>query len=192
MALTTLPKLRSLPLLMTWSRAGIGPVVFLLAVLWPNPIAFAVCLAVAFISDIFDGIVARRLGVAIPALRRFDSIADSIFYMCALLAVWLLYRTVIMENLRLLIALLVIEGLRYAFDFWKFRREASYHMWSSKLWGIALFVGFFSALVFGNGGLPVIVAVVVGIIADLEGLLISFTLKSWRHDVPTIIHALKI
>jgi hypothetical protein len=47
-----------------------------------------------------------------------------------------------------------LELGRYVFDLAKFGREASYHMWSSKAWGIVLFVAFFGLLVFGyRGGL---------------------------------------
>ena len=58
---------------------------------------FGVCLILAFLSDVFDGILARRLNVATPDLRRLDSIADSTFYLAALLAAllaaWHLYST---------------------------------------------------------------------------------------------------
>ena len=47
----------------------------------------------------------------------------------------------IADRWRPLAALVVLELTRYAFDFVKFRREASYHMWSSKLWGVLLFAG---------------------------------------------------
>jgi len=36
------------------------------------------------------------------------------------------------------------------------------------------------------------IAIVIGVIADMEGLLISITLRSWCHDVPSIFHALRI
>ena len=75
-------------------------------------------------------------------------------------------------------------------DFLKFRREASYHMWSSKAWGIALFVAFFSLLVFGSAG-AALCAIYVGIVADFEGLAISLVLPSWKADVPSFVHALR-
>jgi hypothetical protein len=52
-----------------------------------------------------------------------------------------------------------------------------------------LFVGFFSLLVLGRGGLFVAVPIVVGILVDLEGLAVSFVLKEWKSDVPSIVHA---
>jgi CDP-diacylglycerol--glycerol-3-phosphate 3-phosphatidyltransferase len=81
---------------------------------------------------------------------------------------------------------------RYVFDAVKFGKEASYHMWSSKLWGVLLFLGFFSVLVFGKEGIFVHLAIYVGLLADTEGLMISFVLPQWKNDVPTIVHAIRI
>ncbi len=183
---------RTLPLMLTAIRALLGPVVIYLALLWPNRLAFGACLIVAFLSDVFDGIIARRLNVSTPDLRRLDSVADTIFYLSAIFAAWHLHPSAITECLAPLLALCGLELVRYLFDFAKFGREASYHMWSSKLWGIALFVGFFALLALGISGLPVSVAIYVGIVTDIEGLAISIVLREWKTDVPTILHALRL
>jgi CDP-diacylglycerol--glycerol-3-phosphate 3-phosphatidyltransferase len=183
-----------LPLALTALRALLAPVMLLLALAAPPASAgwaFGACLVVAFLSDVFDGIVARRLGVATPGLRRLDSIADSLFYLAALFAAWHGHRDALTSRAGLLGTLLTLELLRYAVDWLKFRREASYHMWSSKLWGIALFAGCFQLLALGRDGWTVDAAIVCGIVADLEGLAISATLRQWRTDVPTIVHALR-
>lgn len=91
-----------------------------------------------------------------------------------------------------LMVLGALEVLRYAFDLWKFRREAAYHLWSSKLWGIGLFIGFFSLLVRGQGGLFVGVPLYVGILVDVEGLAVSLVLKERKSDVPSIVHAWRL
>ena len=181
-----------IPLALTALRAALGPVVVLLALFQPNAVAFAVCLTLAFLSDYFDGVIARRLGVATPSVRRLDSIADTVFYISALLAAWSLHSTILRPYLPALLVLAALEVARYAFDFRKFGKEASYHMWSSKLWGITLVVAFYALLVFGRAGLPVTLAVYVGVAADLEGLAISSVLPRWRTDVPTIFHALSV
>ena len=182
---------RSIPVLLTALRALLAPVVLLLSLYAPWPEAFAACLIVAFLSDIFDGVLARRLGVATVNLRRLDSAADTLFYAACVFAAWHLYPAAITERLVPLAVLAVLEATRYAVDFLKFQREASYHMWSSKVWGIALFIGFFSLLVSGSSGAAVSCAVYVGIIADLEGLAISIVLPRWKADVPSLIHALR-
>jgi CDP-diacylglycerol--glycerol-3-phosphate 3-phosphatidyltransferase len=183
---------RTIPLLLTALRALLAPVVVCLALYRPLPAAFGACLVAAFVSDIFDGVIARRLGVATPNLRRLDSVADSIFYAAAVFAAWHLHPAAITERIAPLSLLALLEISRYAFDFIKFGREASYHMWSSKLWGIALFAGFFALLVQGAPGWPVSIAVFIGIIADLEGLAISVALRDWQTDVPTLFHAIRL
>jgi len=184
--------LRRVPLLLTAIRALLGPCVVASAYLWPHSALLVTCVTIAFLSDVFDGVVARRLCIATANLRRLDSIADSIFYLCALWAVWVLHPDVVRANLGPLVALAILEGARYMLDLWKFGREASYHMWSSKLWGIALFAAFVAMFASEDPAFLPMLAIAVGIIADVEGVLISFTLRSWRHDVPSIFHALRI
>jgi phosphatidylglycerophosphate synthase len=182
---------RSIPVLLTALRGVLAPVVVLVSLYAPSPEAFAACLAAAFLSDIFDGVLARRLGVVTESLRRLDSAADTLFYAACVFAAWHLYPSAISERLVPLSVLAALEATRYVVDFLKFKREASYHMWSSKVWGVALFVGFFSLLVFGSSGAAVSCAIYVGIVADLEGLVISIVLARWKADVPSFIHALR-
>ena len=182
---------RRLPLLLTLSRMALAPLLATLAVAWPSRAALGACLAAAFLSDVFDGVFARRLGIATVALRRLDSAADSIFYLAAVFALWRLHPAVIGDHLGALSVLFVLEVGRYALDFAKFGRAASYHMWSSKLWGIALFAGFFCLLVLGKDNVVVSFMVYLGIVADVEGLAISLVLREWRADVPSIVHAMR-
>jgi CDP-diacylglycerol--glycerol-3-phosphate 3-phosphatidyltransferase len=180
-----------IPILLTASRLALGPCIVALAYLWPQPAILAGCVLIAFLTDVFDGVLARRFNVATSAIRRFDTTADSVFYLCALWAVWILHPLVILDSAPLLGLLVALECIRYAFDFWKFRREASYHMWSSKLWGIALCVAFIAIFAMDRPGVLPKLAIVIGIIADVEGLLISLILPDWRHDVPSVVHALR-
>jgi CDP-diacylglycerol--glycerol-3-phosphate 3-phosphatidyltransferase len=183
--------LHRLPIALTFLRGALGAAVLTLAFLRPAPAAFAACLVAALLSDYFDGVLARRLGIATPSLRRLDSAIDSVFYLCALVAAWRLHAALLRPYLTPLAALLAVEALRYAFDFRKFGKEASYHMWSSKLWGLALFAAFFVVLVRGEAGWPVATAIYLGIAADLEGLAISAVLPRWQSDVPTLMHAIR-
>jgi len=180
------------PLALTALRAALAPVVVALALAWPAPWSFGACLVTAFVSDVFDGIVARRLGIATPGLRRLDSLADSLFYVAALFAAWHLHPDAIRAQAPALALLAVLELTRYVVDLRKFGKEASYHMWSSKLWGVALLAGFLALLVFDEPRGFVPAAIWVGVAADLEGLAISCVLSRWRTDVPTLWHALRL
>src|ERR1700749_2078219 len=163
--------MRHVPLLLTLLRIALAPVVVTNAFAGGNRSVFAACLLAAFLSDIFDGVIARRLGIATPGLRRLDTVADSLFYIAATFAVWRLHPQAIGDRYALLGLLAILEIARYAFDFAKFPREASYHMWSSKLWGVMLFAAFMSLLAFGADNVLVTAAIVVGIVCDIEGLL---------------------
>lgn len=179
-----------IPIGLTLSRAALGPAMLAAAVYNPNPAVFGLCLSLAFLSDVFDGVIARRLNVVTSGLRRLDSLVDTIFYACVALAALKRYPAALDAHATSIVALIALELTRYVVDWMKFRRVASYHMWSSKLWGLLLFVAFFALFVFGRAGW-ISVAIYAGILADVEGLAISWVLSESRTDVASIVHALR-
>jgi phosphatidylglycerophosphate synthase len=183
---------RSIPLALTALRLLLAPVlVWMVSIDAASPL-FAVVVLVAFVSDYLDGVIARRLGIATPALRHFDSRADLVFYATAAWAVWMRRPDVARS---VAIPALVVIGLdvaRYIFDFMKFGRDAAYHAWSSKAWGLSLALALVLLLGFGWTEPFVAIAVWLGIIAQIEGLLISIVLRRWMTDVPTIFRAIEL
>jgi len=155
-------------------------------------IVLAIIVSVAFVSDVFDGIIARRLGVATPGLRRADTIVDTAFYIGAALTLLLRTPGVVWASRYGVALLVVLEGIRLFVDRRKFGRMAAYHMWSAKAWGLALWLGFCEAFLTGRPGPLFRLAVGLGIAADLEGLAASRVLSRWTHDVPTVWHAVRI
>lgn len=166
--------------------------VALLALFHPSPVGFGICLTAALLSDYFDGVIARHLGIATAALRRLDSAVDTLFFISVAFAVWHVYPEAIRARWMPISVLVLLEAFRYVLDFSKFQREASYHMWSSKLWALSLFAGFFSLLVFHSDGPLVDLMIYLGILCDLEGMAISLILRQWQNDVPTIFHAVRL
>jgi CDP-diacylglycerol--glycerol-3-phosphate 3-phosphatidyltransferase len=184
--------LARIPLALTTLRVLLAFLMILLALGKAGPTGFIVCLSLALISDILDGILARRFGVDSAAMRRYDSTADTVFYLSAVYAVWALYPEALRANLTGLFLLLGLELARYAVDLYKFGRETSYHMWSAKLWNLTMFAAFTALLGFQLSGLLFTAAIWVGIASDLEGLIATALLPKWRHDVPTAWHAYRI
>jgi phosphatidylglycerophosphate synthase len=67
-----------IPFGLLWLRLGLS-VVFPAAFFLGGPGWLAVvALAVGLVSDIFDGVLARRWGTVTPKLRRYDSNVDTI------------------------------------------------------------------------------------------------------------------
>jgi phosphatidylglycerophosphate synthase len=145
-------------------RLLLAPVLVWMVYAGAPGILFAGVILVAFVSDYFDGVIARRLGVATPELRHFGSRADLVFY----------------------------DVVRHVFDFAKFGRDVAYHAWSSKAWGLSLAAALVLFLGFGISQPFVPVAVYLGLVAQVEGLMISIVLPTWTSDVPTIFRALEL
>jgi phosphatidylglycerophosphate synthase len=183
---------RRIPLALTTLRLLLAPVLVGLVYANVPGIAFAGVVLAAFASDYFDGVIARRLGVATPELRHFDSRADLVFYATAAWVVWRLHPDVARS---IAVPALIVIGLdvaRHVFDFAKFGRDVAYHAWSSKAWGLALAMALVLLLGFGMIQPFVPIAVGLGVIAQLEGLAMSVILPVWSTDVPTFFRALEI
>lgn len=185
--------LKTLLLITPWALVGLRlaltPIVVFLASHHIQELPMLLTVLAALISDIYDGILARRLGVATAALRRADSIADTIFYLGAAWSAWIVSPLAVRSVAKLLLALGVLEISRYVIDYVKFRREASYHSYLAKLWGLVLASALIMLLSFSVSGWLLRAALWLGIVSDVEGMAISFVLPAWAHDVRSIFHA---
>jgi phosphatidylglycerophosphate synthase len=178
-------------LAITVLRLALAPAVVLLARGRAPGWLLACGLVAGFVSDVVDGMVARRASAVTPFLRRLDSAVDTVFYLAVAYAAWVLHP----EPLRRLAvpigAVIAGEVLNYVVALVRFRREASYHAVSAKLWGLLLFMALLVLLGAGSAML-LPVALAAGIVAELETLAITMTLPAWRHDVPSAWHAWRI
>ena len=184
--------MRSIPLGLTTLRLLLAPVLVWLVYANAPGLAFSAVILTAFVSDYFDGVVARRLGVATAELRHFDSRADLVFYATAAWAVWRLHPDVVRSIAIPGSIVIGLDVVRHVFDFMKFGKDAAYHAWSSKVWGVSLALSLVLLMGFGIVQPFVAITVVLGLIAQVEGLLISVVLPVWTHDVPTRAHALGV
>lgn len=141
------------------------------------------------LTDIFDGIVARKVGVSSEKLRRMDSQVDLFFWLCVGWCTWLLNPEIIRDHKYAIISIFVMEGLTYVFSFLKFGKETCTHALLSKLWGVTLLAAFVSIIGFGHAGIPFFLAVFFGIVGHLDVYLIIYFLPKWTHDVPSSYHA---
>ena len=178
-----------IPLSLIGLRILLAPVLLLMYGFNVESVWYGVVLGVGFLSDVFDGILARKLGIATEKLRSLDSTADTIFYVGVFLVAALKHPQLLMPFWLPLACFFLLEIGRHIFDQVKFGRSAAYHMWSAKAWGIFLFVGFTEILVFDVAGIGFLGALTLGILTNLEGLWASIILREWHHDVPSIYHA---
>jgi CDP-diacylglycerol--glycerol-3-phosphate 3-phosphatidyltransferase len=178
-------------LALTLLRLALAPVVVGVALLRGPGAAIAALLVVGFLSDVLDGVVARRTGKATAALRRLDSTVDTIFYLAIAVAGWLLFRDVLRPALPWIAAVICTEILTNAACWLRFRREASYHSFSAKIFGVALFLALLALFVAGSAAL-IVPAVMIGLFSHAENLAVTAVLPEWRHDVRSLAAALRI
>lgn len=186
------PEMKKAPLILVALRLLCGPLIIVSERLGAPGTALMGIVGVAFVSDVFDGVIARRVGAETEALRRADSIVDALFYLAASTALMLRSPDVLWRNAAGVSVLIGLEISRLVVERAKFGRMAAYHMWSAKAWGIALFLGFSEAFLTQQPGPLFFVAVALGILTDLEGLATSLILSTWRHDVPSLWHAVRL
>ena len=91
---------------LTLARAALAPVFIACALGRARGWVLAGLLLAGFVSDVLDGVVARRYGAITPFLRRLDSTVDTIFYLAVAYSAWTLYPQ-ILRALILPIALVI-------------------------------------------------------------------------------------
>jgi phosphatidylglycerophosphate synthase len=145
-----------------------------------------------FLSDIYDGVFARRWNTVSSALRIADSAVDAFFYLGVLVAIVQRHGPAIRERLWLLAAVIALELLNCLCGFIKFHRMPSYHSYAAKLWGLLLATSAITLLSLDRGQWLITLALVWGIACELEGLAMTALLPEWTHDVKTLARALAV
>lgn len=146
----------------------------------------------AVVSDILDGVVARRLGVSTANLRRADSWADVGLYLAVAIAAWLTHPEVVVAFRLPLLAVVAVQALWWLVNLAKYGKPASYHTYSAKLWGITLCIATVALFGYGSGGVPLWLCCIVGILHTLEEIVMTLILPEWHHDVLSLVHALRL
>ncbi len=180
-----------IPWLMAAARGALGPVMVLGQACQWNGFALAGTILAALLSDIYDGVLARRWHCDTPAVRLFDSMADTVFYVCVAVALWLGQPLLWHAHAALLGGLIALEGVRFGVDFIKFGKPSSYHSYLAKTWGLVLAVAVMCAFALhgrhaGVCGALLDAGLGLGIVCDVEGLAMSAMLPVWCNDVKTM------
>ena len=186
--------MKHLPIALILFRLSLAPTMIIVAQqhLHNASVYIVVMLFAGLLSDIFDGIVARNVGVSTTKLRRMDSQTDMLFWLSAGIASWLIWPEVIRQHRLAIFALLGMEVACYAVSLIKFRRETCTHAYLSKLWGLTLLAAFTDLVLYGRAETCFYVCLTTGVVSHLDRILITLLLPEWTHDIPSAYHAWRI
>jgi CDP-diacylglycerol--glycerol-3-phosphate 3-phosphatidyltransferase len=152
----------------------------------------AVLLALGVLSDIFDGVIARRIGSVTDRLRTFDSRTDLVFWIGVTGAMLVLHPALFASTWPMAAILGAMELTTHAVSFVRFRKEASPHHLLSKLFGLGLWGLITWLMIRGSGGPLQWAVFALGVASQLEALAITLALPAWRCDVKGIGEALAL
>jgi CDP-diacylglycerol--glycerol-3-phosphate 3-phosphatidyltransferase len=179
----------TLPNLLTGFRFVAAP--FLLWLAWHDyAIAFMVLLAITFLSDLLDGLVARLTNQVSQFGAILDSWADVITYLTIALSCWWLWPEIVNREL-LYVGLIVASFLLpAAMGIYKFGCFTSYHTWAVKIAAAAMGSSLY-ILFLGGPASPFRIAAVLCIVAALEEMLITWLLVKPESNLRSVWDVLK-
>ncbi len=145
----------------------------------------------AVLSDIYDGVIARRLGVATLRLRLADGCADVWLFVCLGVGLWFGYRSWIQPLAWPFGTAMVLQVVSWVFCFLRFRKMTSYHSFLAKLTGLTLLLGIL-ALLFTETPTPLAIALWIFVVSLLEEISMTAILPRYHHDVWNLAAALRL
>ena len=181
----------NLPILLLLFRLVLAPIILALAYFIGEnaKITIVILMYMGLLSDILDGIIARKQNISSEKLRRMDSQTDMVFWLSIGFATWILYPKLILDNSIYIWTILGMEVACYVISLLKFKKETCTHAFLSKLWGITLLIAFTSLIGFNHAGIPFALAILMGLISHIDRILITLILPKWTHDIPSAYHA---
>ena len=174
------------PIALTTIRLLLGPLAIAFAMTHQSHFVYAPLLLIGMLTDIFDGVIARRLGVVRPWLRRFDSITDIIFYLSIFATTCLVAPAVVRRSILPLSLLAGSEVTCLIVSFIRFRSLPAIHCYSAKVYGLVIFLAFFGVLALQVGSWAFYVLAIVGLIANTEVIAILLLSNSAPVDVLSV------
>ena len=145
----------------------------------------------AVLTDIYDGVIARRLGIDTLRLRLADGCADVWLFVCLFVGLWSGYRALVMPLAWPFGTAMVLQIVSWAFCFWRFGKMTSYHSFLAKLTGLALLIGIL-LLLFAGTPVPLAIALWIFVLNLLEEITMTALMRRYHHDVWSLRAALEL
>ncbi|TYQ23933.1 CDP-alcohol phosphatidyltransferase family protein [Pseudanabaena sp. UWO310] len=182
---------KDIPQILIGIRFAIAPLLLLDALDHQTTWGFVVGYVIAILSDIFDGIIARRLGVSTAKLRQLDSWADICLFVGVAISTWLVYPKVIVDFRVPLLLAIAAQFTLFTINLIKFRKLPSFHTYTAKIWGLTLLIA--TVCLFGFGYASTLwLAIAFCLVNSIEEIVMTLLLPAWHCDVLSIFHALDL
>ena len=164
----------------------------LLALAWNGAMGiFLILFALALLSDVLDGLLARRLEQESEFGAQLDQWADFALWVSFPVGAWWLWPEVVHREAPYVILAIVCLLLPTAIAYAKYRTVPGYHTWSAKLSAVLMGVAVPLLLIFDLAW-PFRVSALFLLVSAVDELGITALLAECRHDVPSVLHASRL
>ncbi len=185
-------KITQIPWILIIFRFAVSP---LIIVMWLSKVDgswFLPVLVLAVLSDIFDGVIARRQHSVTEKLRLFDSYTDALLFTTVWFVILEKDSDLLLPYRLWLFSLVAVQLFSYIIPIIKFGRLPSYHAYTAKIWDLSLFVSEISLLCYHTAGIYLSMAIGMGYLSNLDGISISLLLPEWKQDVKSMFMAIAL
>lgn len=166
--------------------------VLLLLIFYRQVEIFRWLLAFSFFTDAIDGFLARRYKVSSVLGARLDSLADDLTVIVAAIAVFLIKKDFVTQQILFFFILLGLYLLQTLMAFRKYGKVSNFHTYLAK--AAAVFQGIFLILIFFLPEPPLALfyaAVIITIIDLIEEIILVLVLPKWEVNVKGIFWVMK-
>jgi CDP-diacylglycerol--glycerol-3-phosphate 3-phosphatidyltransferase len=186
--------MKQIPFLLIYSRILIAVIIGFLAVSEADDQAEWIVSLMIFglLTDVFDGIIARKLNVSTEKLRIWDSNVDQFFWIVVIGSIFYLKLGFIKENLFWIGLVVFLEVLSYLISYGKFKRSIATHSILAKIWTLSLLAFLIDLALNSSSNIPFMICIGLGILSRMEIILIILRLNKWTTDVPSIFAVSKL
>ncbi|MBW6499089.1 MAG: CDP-alcohol phosphatidyltransferase family protein [Bacteroidales bacterium] len=180
----------TIPNLLGFYRLFMFPVI-LCFILTGKENLFAIFLVINLLTDVADGIIARKFNLVTEFGARLDSMADNFTYLLAFTGIFVFKLDDFQPHIFSFVLWFFLMISTVIMSLIKFRRFSSFHLYSFKIGGYIQ--GFFFIVLFSYGFVtPLYYFMVVwGILASLEHITIQLIIKEMRSNAKGLYWILK-
>ena len=183
-------KWKQLPYALIYLRLLIGVYFILASITGPlqNPLTISVLLTGGIFTDIFDGIIARKLKCDTVHLRQLDSKVDTVFWFSLLYVLLVMRNRFIIDHAIELFILLALEIGVQLFGYFKFNSSLALHTYAAKGWAVLLTLTVLQLLLGSETEILFYCMFIWGLITQTEVLIIVFKMKTFKIDIRSVFH----
>jgi len=153
---------------------------------------FVILFVTAAVSDMLDGLIARKLKVTSTLGSKIDAQADAILYLSILFCIWNVHRGIIREFLVPIALVCSLQIASWVVSLIKYGRLSCHHAYTAKTWAIMLFVGITTMFAFNYAGITFWLVLILGVISTTEDIIMTLIIPKWSRDVKSIPAAIKL